>query len=132
MKKLFLFSLVLFVFLLPTHSIANPSLDFNPEVGEEDIELEGSLDDPKTRTPQTEPIQATISSTSLNVTFLADVGNISVEVYTSSGTQVYINNVNTQTQTSLSIDVSAGDVGTYEIRFVNTVGNYMYGAFIID
>jgi hypothetical protein len=78
------------------------------------------------------PIKATISSSNLEIVFLSNLGNIEVEVSSTSGSLVYQNNVNTQTQQNLSIDVSNWDSGAYQIRFINSEGRYMYGIFEIE
>ncbi len=86
------------------------------------------MDQTSTRSVLQTPIYATIGSTSLDVDFLSNLG---VEVYSLLGNSVYENKVNTQMQQKVSINVSDWDSGVYEIRFVDSDGNYMYGTFEI-
>lgn len=77
------------------------------------------------------PVEASISASALDVAFLEDLGDIDIEVYSGSGAVVYSESVNTQTQEQFSINVSEWDSGNYQIRFINSGGNYMYGVFEI-
>jgi hypothetical protein len=130
MKNLSLICLFLSVILIP--QISHSSTLITSDDVKEDIVLNGSLADESVRSVFQSPIQAVISSLSLDVVFLYNVGNINVEVYTASGSLVYQNNVNTQTQQNLSIDLSDWDSGIYQIRFTNSEGRYMYGSFEIE
>lgn len=130
MKDLFRISLFLIVILIP--QISNSLSIAIPEGTKKDIDLMGSFNEASTRSPQQNQIQSTISSTSLDAEFLTNLGNINVEVYSATGSLVYENNVNTQTQQSISINVTSWDSGIYEIRFVNSDGNYKYGTFEIE
>jgi hypothetical protein len=78
------------------------------------------------------PIEATISTSHIDVDFLCDVVNINVVVYTESWAIIYENNVDTQTQKHLSIDISGWDSGIYQIRFVSSTGHIMCGTFEIE
>ncbi len=60
------------------------------------------------------------------------VGEITIEVYNSSGELIYETSVDSSTQSSISIDVTEWNSGLYEIRFVNTTENYLYGSFEIQ
>ena len=132
MKNLLLISLILFTVLIPNISQSSNFTLLNPVGVEDEIDLEGTLDVTSTRTPQPTPIQATINSSSLNVEFLNNLGIISVEVSSPSGSIIYNYNVNTQSQGTLSIDVSNWGSGVYQIRFVNSEGRFMYGTFEIE
>jgi hypothetical protein len=99
---------------------------------EKEIDLEGTLHDLIIESLLPDPIHASINSYNLNAEFLSNLGVISVEVYSASGSLVYQNNVNTQIQQSISINISDWDSGVYKIRFVNSDGNFMYGSFEID
>ncbi|MCG6191412.1 DUF3244 domain-containing protein [Maribellus maritimus] len=52
--------------------------------------------------------------------------------YATSGDIVYEANINTQTQEYISIDVSDWEYGIYQVRFVCSTGQYMYGTFEIE
>ena len=130
MKNLFLICLFLSVVLIPQISHSSTSIA-SGDIKKE-IRLKGSLADATIRSVFPAPIQATISSSSLDVVFLSNVGDIEVEIYTASGNLVYENNVDTQIQGNLSIDVFGWDSGSYQIRFVSSTGQYMYGTFEIE
>jgi hypothetical protein len=130
MKNLFLICLFLSVVLIPQISHSSTSIA-SGDIKKE-IRLKGSLADATIRSVFSAPIQATISSSGLDVVFLSNVGDIEVEVYAASGSLVYENNVDTQTQENLSIDVFGWDTGIYQIRFVSSTGQYMYGTFEIE
>ncbi|MDX8341791.1 DUF3244 domain-containing protein [Draconibacterium sp. IB214405] len=133
MKNLFLICFILFTILLPNISHSLNRLPINP--GDTDtkkeIILDGSLDDSGSRSPQQNPIYAAVGSSQLEVNFLFDIGNIIIEIYSLIGGLVYEMNINTQTQQDIFINISDWDNGTYEIRFTNYDGNYLYGDFEI-
>ncbi|WP_321348720.1 DUF3244 domain-containing protein [uncultured Draconibacterium sp.] len=131
MKNLAIISLIVFVlFSTATGHSSNLNLLYPSDINKEVI-LYGTLPVTSSRSLFKEPIYATIGSSSLNVEFLYNIGNIHLEVTNQVGECTYENNVNTQTQQSISINVSNWDSGIYEIRFVNSDGNYMYGTFEI-
>ena len=128
MKKLL--RICLFISIISVLQIGQSITAMPPS--EDEIVLEGSLDDSSTRSVLPDPINATIGPKGLNVNFLYNVGNINVEIYNSLGEMVYEKNVDTQIQGALTIDVSGWDIDFYEIRFVRTTGNYMFGTFGIN
>jgi hypothetical protein len=127
-----LFRICLFISVVFSPQISNSSTSIASGDVRKEIDLDGSLDDAIIRSVFSAPIQATISSSSLDIVFLSNVGDIEVEVYAASGSLVYENNVDTQTQQNLSIDVFNWNSGVYQIRFVNSEGKYMYGTFEIE
>lgn len=129
MKNLFRICLFLSVIFMPLFS---HSLTIISDDDDEKINLDGSLADQSIRSVFSDPIQATINSSSLNVEFSNNLGIISVLVSSPSGSVIYDNNVNTQSQGTLSIDVSNWGSGVYQIRFVNSEGKFMYGTFEIE
>jgi hypothetical protein len=132
MKKLPIVLLVLVTLLFPGISQSSNSNLLDQVDVQKEIDLMGSLADTPTRSVLPEPIYATIGSASLNVDFLYNIGNIDVEVYSITGAIVYSQSVNTQTQEHLSIDVTEWDSDCYEIRFVGSTGNYIYGMFEVE
>lgn len=129
MKKLTKVLLVFVTLLFPGIGQSfNSNLLSQGDVQKE-IELMGSLAETQTRSVFQEPIYATIGIASLNVDFLYNIGIIEVEVSSKTGDIVYSQSINTQTQENLSIDTTEWESGYYEIRFVNSDGNYMYGTF---
>ena len=127
MKKLLLFFII--GSIVP---ILSESSSFNTTDVEKEIELKGSLYETSVRSVLLNPIEATISISHIEVAFLYDVGNINVVVYTEYGTIIYDNNIDTQTQENLTIDISGWDSGIYQIRFISSTGQYMYGTFEIE
>ncbi|MFV0269405.1 MAG: DUF3244 domain-containing protein [Draconibacterium sp.] len=132
MKKLPIILLVLVILLFPGISQSFNLNLLNQGDVQKEIDLQGSLSEISIRSVLPDPIYATISSASLNVDFLYNIGNIDVEIYSGSGAVVYSDSVNTQIQEQLSIDVTGWDSDFYEIRFVGSAGQYMYGTFIIE
>ena len=131
MKNLSLIFLVLLAVLIPNIGQSFNSTLLIPTDGTKEIFLDGTLDDTASRSPQRQIIRATINPFVLNIEFLTNTGDIDVEVSSADGSLVYEHSVNTETQTSLSINVSNWDNGIYEIRFTDSDGNYMYGTFEI-
>lgn len=127
MKKLISICLFLFVILPPQISF---SLTPGSSDVEKVIELDGSLNNVSTRSILSDPISATIGPNGLNVNFLYNVGNISVEVYSLSGELIYEADVDTSIQSSMYFNVTSWRSNFYEIRFVGSTGQYMYGTFI--
>jgi hypothetical protein len=130
MKNLFKICLLLSVIIPQISHSSNVTPPEND--AEKRIELKGYLEGSSTtKSVFQTPVEATISSNSLNVDFLSTLGDINVEVISVSEGLVYTNTVNAQTQQSLSINVSGWDYGMYEIRFTDSNGNYLYGTFEI-
>jgi hypothetical protein len=103
-----------------------------PPPESDELVLRGALEGGSTRSLLPIPISATIGTSSLDVNFLFTVGDINVEVYNSFGELIYETSVDSSTQSSISIDVTGWDSDSYEIRFVSSSGNYVYGSFEID
>ena len=138
MRKL-LFSCMILLFLISpvvseSHSFVNESssfINFVPADVEKQIELKGSLSEISPRSVFLKPIEATIGPSGLNVTFLSVVGIIDVKIYSESGSIVYLQSVNTQTQQYVSIDLFDWNNGRYKILFTNSTGRSMSGFFEI-
>lgn len=107
-------------------------MPLNSDDVEKVIDLKGSLSEVSVRSVLSATIQATISSICLDIVFSYNVSNIELEVYSASGSLICKDNIDTQTHNFLSIDVSDWDSGIYQIRFVNSEGQYMYGTFKIE
>lgn len=135
MKNLFRIYFLLTVITIPlvSHSTNLSFLEGSKKEIRKEIKLEGALGGSSTvKSILQTPIEATICSSSLDVDFLSNMGNIDIQITSASEGFVYNNSVNTQTQTSLSINVSDWDNGIYEIRFIDSDGNYMQGTFEIE
>ena len=98
---------------------------------EKEIELHGSLSNIQPRILLPNPIEAFINSSGLNAIFLSNLGDIDVVVYDASGAIVHQQTVNTQTGQQLTIDLYSWDKGVYQVKFINSTGQFMYGTFEI-
>jgi hypothetical protein len=98
---------------------------------EKEIELHGSLSNIQPRILLPNPIEAFINSSGLNAIFLSNLGDIDVVVYDASGAIVHQQTVNTQTEQQLTIDLYSWDKGVYQVKFINSTGQFMYGTFEI-
>jgi hypothetical protein len=104
---------------------------FNSMRKKEEIRMKGSLRKNSVKSVFS-PIRAFFSISELDIDFLSDVGSIDVVVYNESGNAVYQKTVNTPIEHNLTIDVSDWELGNYEIRFVSSEDQFMYGEFEID
>lgn len=129
MKNLLSISVIFLTVFISTTSQSSNFLLPTPQVIEKIIDLDGSIAETDQRSLNPSPIQATVSTSSLNVEFSNNLGIISVEISSSSGSLIYDNNIDTETQTSLSIDISDWENGVYQIHFEDTDGHYMNGTF---
>jgi hypothetical protein len=98
---------------------------------EKEIELHGSLSNIQPRSLLPDPIEAFINSSGLNAIFLSNLGDIDVVVYDASGAIVHQQTVNTQTEQQLTIDLYSWYKGVYQVKFINSTGQFMYGTFEI-
>ena len=98
---------------------------------EEEIELSGSLPEISTRSVIC-PVRAFKSTSEIRVNFLYNLGDIDVVISDEAGDVVYERTVNTSVEDQIFIDISSLTQGIYEIRFVNSEGQFMYGEFEID
>jgi hypothetical protein len=96
-----------------------------------EIELKGDLPGVSTKSA-IRPIQAFIDTSELEVDFSYNLGDIDVVIYSEDGNTVYERSVDTSEEDQLLIDLSVLEPGIYEIRFINTEGQFMYGEFEID
>mgnify|MGYP002391577889 CR=1 FL=1 len=111
------------------------SSDSFPSISDDvqkEIELKGSLHEGSIRSLVENPVQATISTSTLQVLFLCNVGIVQVEISSQAGNLIYNETVDTDLQDYLSIDVSGWQSGFYQIRIVNSSGQYLYGLFEIE
>lgn len=132
MKKLFRICLLLSVLII-TQVGHSSNVIFHENNAEKRIELKGDLEGSSaTKSVFQTPIEATISSNSLNVDFLSTLGDINIEIISVSEGLVYTNIVNTNSQNKVSINVFDWDYGIYEIRFTDSNGNYLSGTFEIN
>ena len=132
MKKILLFSLILVTTIATSYGTSDMPSYLSQKNKKKDIKLKGTFKRISTRSLTFSPVEATIGTTGLDVIFLQDLGDIDVEIYSESGNIAYSESVDTQTQEYITIDVSAWNSGSYQIRFVNSEGLYMYGTFEVE
>lgn len=132
MKKVLLISLIMGVIIATGYGKPDTPLYLGPKDTKKEIKLKGSFKKISTKSLTLSPIEATISTSILDVIFLQDLGDMDVVVYSESGNIVYSERIDTQTQQYLSIDVSEWNSGTYQVRFINPEGLYMYGMFEVE
>jgi hypothetical protein len=92
--------------------------------------LTGSLGGGKPKSTSN-PIEAYLSQSSLDIYFLQDLSDITIEIVDEFGEQVFFNEVSPVGGISLHIDISSFDTGEYTIKFVNAKGQYLEGSFVI-
>lgn len=130
MKTLTFFCLTFFLTLTLNAGTLLPASAIPDNDIEHEIELKGDMPSPKIRRVLPNPISANINL-SLNIAFAYSIGNVSIEVSSDFGGNVYSLNVDTNLQKSLSLSVSELEAGTYHIRFVKSDGSFIYGSFEI-
>jgi hypothetical protein len=108
------------------------SVVINSSDPEKEIELHGSLGHMQPKSLRATPIEISISTSWLNVVFLNNIGSVDVVIDDGSGNLIYQKNVDTQTEKQLAIDIYSWDTGDYQIKFINSSGQFMYGTFEIE
>ncbi len=131
MKKITLvcFIIILLNALVPKTSFSSFSSSLTGEKNE--VKLVGSLSENHVRSVFNQ-IEVFKTASELDVNFLCDVGSIDIVVYDDSGNIAYEENVDTSAVRQVSIDISGWDPGSYEIRLIDTDGNFMYGEFDVE
>jgi hypothetical protein len=99
---------------------------------QKEIELKGSLNEGSIRSLVQIPVLANISSSTLEVIFLTNIGVVQVEIISQNEGGIYDESVDTNLQNYLSIDISGWQSGIYQLRIINTSGQYLYGTFTIE
>jgi len=69
--------------------------------------------------------------TALNVSFIENLGNLSVSVYDENGSCVYQSNVNTNVSHSLFVNTVSFEDGEYTICVTDSFGGYLIGSFTL-
>ncbi|GEM_PF-1545753 len=134
MKKSLLFCFIFTLTVLPffgeSSSFMAPKRDVRRI-----IRLLGSLNSPKVRSvfPVSScSVQAEVSSSELSITFLNNVGDIAVTVYSGAGDIIYERSVDTTNEKFLLIDVGKWSRGEYKICFSTKTGGSLYGTFCLS
>lgn len=77
------------------------------------------------------PFDVWKSSTSIEIDYLSNLSNITVEIKSDSGQTFHHSIVNPVSGGQLIIDIQGWAAGNYTITFTNDTGGCVYGAFTI-
>ena len=82
-----------------------------------------------TRTP---PVEAYQNTTSVDLVFNVDLGDLTIDVINETGDSVFQTVVKTKAGTTLTIDTSGWEAGEYILVIMDGQGGYLEGSFLID
>ena len=97
----------------------------------EEVLLAGTLETGMIKSLGIIPFEVWKSSTSIDISYLSSLTNITVEIKDESGQTFYQSIVNPVSGGQLIIDIQGWAPGTYTITFSNDNGGYVYGSFVI-
>lgn len=97
----------------------------------EEVLLAGRLETGMIKSLSIIPFEVWKSSTSIDVAYLKNLSNITVEIKDESGLTFYHNIVNPASGGQLPIDIQGWATGGYTITFSNETGGCVYGTFTI-
>jgi hypothetical protein len=97
----------------------------------EEVLLSGTLETGLIKSLSIIPFEVWKSSTSIDISYLSSLSNITIEIKDESGQTLYNSVVNPVSGGQLIIDIQGWAAGTYTITFSNDKGGCVYGAFDI-
>lgn len=97
----------------------------------EEVLLAGTLETGMIKSLGIIPFEVWKSSTSIDISYLSSLSNITIEIKGDSGQTFYQSVVNPVSGGQLNIDIQGWAAGSYTITFSNDNGGYVYGAFAI-
>lgn len=97
----------------------------------EEVLLAGTLETGMIKSLGIIPFEVWKSSTSIDISYLSSLSNITIEIKDESGQTFYQSVVNPVSGGQLNIDIQGWAAGSYTITFSNDEGGYVYGAFVI-
>lgn len=97
----------------------------------EEVLLAGTLETGMIKSLSIIPFEVWKSSTSIDISYLSSLSNITIEIKDDSGQTFYQSIVNPVSGGQLIIDIQGWATDTYTITFSNDNGGYVYGAFTI-
>jgi len=97
----------------------------------EEVLLAGTLETGMIKSLGIIPFEVWKSSTSIDISYLSSLTNITVEIKDESGQTFYNSVENPVSGGQLNIDIQGWAAGTYTITFSNDNGGYVYGSFVI-
>jgi hypothetical protein len=97
----------------------------------EEVLLAGRLETGMIKSLSIIPFEVWKSSTSIDISYLSSLSNITIEIKDESGLTSYQSIVSPVSGGQLIIDIQGWAAGTYTITFSNDNGGCVYGAFDI-
>lgn len=109
------------------------SSDINANTSDikEEVLLAGTLGTGMIKSLTIIPFDVWKSSTSIEIDYLSNLSNITVEIKSDSGQTFHHSIVNPVSGGQLIIDIQGWAAGNYTITFTNDTGGCVYGAFTI-
>ncbi|HCY42381.1 MAG TPA: hypothetical protein DHV48_13670 [Prolixibacteraceae bacterium] len=105
--------------------------NFSSTDKKEEVLLAGTLETGMIKSLSIIPFEVWKSSTSIDISYLSTLSNITVEIKDESGQTFYHSIVNPVSGGQLIIDIQGWGAGTYTITLSNDKGGYVYGTFVI-
>ena len=124
--KIFLTALFLSMIFFADSTAANNA----PQGDDKKIDLQGSLAQGSTRSSG-DPFEVFLSPYSIDISFLQDLRDITIEITDEWGETVYYNIVNPVSGQTLPISIIGWEEGIYTITFSDDTGGCIYGEFEI-
>ena len=129
---LFFFICCTAVTITSADNLSNIGLvNFSSTDKKEEVLLAGTLETGLIKSLSIIPFEVWKSSTSIDISYLSSLSNITIEIKDESGQTSYQSIVNPVSGGQLTIDIQGWAAGTYTITFSNDKGGYVYGAFVI-
>ena len=97
----------------------------------EEVLLAGRLETGMIKSLMPIPFEVWKSSMSLEINYLSNLSNITVEIKDESGQTFYHSTVSPAFGEQLLIDIQTWGTGVYTITFSNDNGGYVYGTFSV-
>lgn len=97
----------------------------------EEVLLAGTLETGLVKSLTIIPFEVWKSSTTIDISYLNSLSDITIEIKDESGQTFYNSVVNPVSGGQLVIDIQGWAAGTYTITFTNDKGGCVYGSFII-
>ena len=97
----------------------------------EEVLLSGTLETGLIKSLSIIPFEVWKSSTSIDISYLSSLSNITIEIKDESGQTFYNSVVNPVSGGQLIMNIQGWAAGTYTITFSNDKGGCVYGAFDI-
>ena len=97
----------------------------------EEVLLAGTLETGMIKSLSIIPFEVLKNSTSIDISYLSSLSNITIEIKDESGQTFYHSIVNPVSGGQLIIDIQGWATGTYTITFSDDNGGCVYGTFAI-